>query len=198
MKQKEIKKEIQSEKQILNTIYTIIKIETLSKEKAIDILIVLKGSLQKTNKPIDLSLLLKIYTLLVKVIPHTQEINNLLFINFYALFNYLSENNQTKNTNIRKYLLLIEYYLMQHNNTILKEQIELLLYIIQELIQKKITIFSFQYGFLYLKIYDLIQSKKLTAYFKKELYQTKDMILSICPETEVGKELIQLMLTKTN
>ncbi len=198
MKQKEIKKEIQSEKKILNTIYTIIKIETLSKEKAIDILIVLKGSLQKTNRAVDLSLLLKIYTLLVKVIPHTQEINNLLFINFYALFNYLSENNQTKNTNIRKYLLLLEYYLMQNNNTLLKEQIELLLYIIQELIQKEITIFIFQYGFLYLKIYDLIQSKKLTAYFKKELYQTKDMILSICPETEEGKELIQLMLTKTN
>tara|TARA_B100000427_G_scaffold273666_1_gene241467 strand:- start:5709 stop:6305 length:597 start_codon:yes stop_codon:yes gene_type:complete len=197
MTEKKKSKETKSEKIILTTIYQIIETETLSEEKYTDILIILKGALTNTNTNLNLNLVLNIYTLLIKNIPNSQKTNNLLFINFYTLFNYIVEKHKIKNSYIRKYLLIIEYYLMKNIDTILKEQIELILYIIQEFINKKSTTFYFQYGFLYLKLYDFIISKKLIPNFKKELHHTKECILSICPETSQGKELKELILSKT-
>ncbi|MBI60696.1 hypothetical protein CL657_05740 [bacterium] len=185
------------ENQILKTIYKLIDSEELSEDKITDILVLLNSALQKPKQKFDLSLLLKIYSNLIRSILDSQKLNNLLFINFYSLHKFILLQQTEQKNIIRKFLLILEKYLMNNEKNILNEQVELMLFILQEFIKSDKIIFVYHYGFLYLKLHDLVTQKASYYPLKKELYQTKDLILELCPDTHEGNDLKNIIISKT-
>jgi len=104
--------------QILSSMLTLIKSNSISTENIKDILIITKGAINSNN--VNLELINTILQAIIKQSTWDKEINNLLFINFFCIYKYIINQSENKKAHERKLLLLIEYYLMLDFDMILK------------------------------------------------------------------------------
>lgn len=192
-----LKKTFKYNKDLLESIESILNNENLSEQKIIDILILLNNGLSYIKSSKNLEFIFNLHQKILIKTKITNEVNKEIFVNFLNMYINLKNKKNNKKKFERKLLLLIEYYLMIEQEIILHQQIEFIIYIINELINSHKNSSVFQFGFLYMKISEILNKRKMYYLFSKELSEIKKQIQNNIPNDNKGKQL-NFLLKESN
>ena len=192
-----LKKIFKYNKDLLESIESILNNENLSEQKIIDILILLNNGLSYIKSSKNLEFIFNLHQKILIKTKITNEVNKEIFVNFLNMYINLKNKKNNKKKFERKLLLLIEYYLMIEQEIILHQQIEFIIYIINELINSHKNSSVFQFGFLYMKISEILNKRKMYYLFSKELSEIKKQIQNNIPNDNKGKQL-NFLLKESN